>query len=474
MKKNHILAIAVAALMLASTVAQAADVNFSGQFRPRLNFDSDATDSTTNTAIFDTRVRLNAKASVNANTSVFLQFQSVGQWGVVDAQTSGTRVSAGGGGDQASDTLNEVGFHQAFLTLKNLAGQAVDMKIGRQEVVIGGHRLFGHTGWLQGAETKDAIRLTHSGGNHTLGYTYIAGENQQGMTNSNEGDIDVHIATASTQGVMGGALEGIFTLTNDNSTDNTGGEDQQNWMTVGARQKGKMGGLDYRVEFYHQFGDAGAIANAAAMGVVGANATGDSVDRDAQMFGIRVGKTFKNAKGSPSITLWYDNLSGTDDSDAASGNWGTFDVMYDTGHKFYGFMDVFLNRTGRSSGYYGLQDIALKTKMSPAAGWTLKADLHHFRTQTDISGSDADTVIAADASIGSTAGIDEDLGTELDITLVHKYDANTKFVFGVSKYWTTATFSQLNDGAGSLANDGADSTGNDDANWGYVMIDTKF
>lgn len=474
MKRNLVLSIAVAIFMVATTVAQAADVDFSGQFRPRLNFDSDATDSTTNTAIFDTRVRLNAKASVNANTSVFLQFQSVGQWGVVDADTSGTRVSTGGGGDQASDTLNDVGFHQAFLTLKNFAGQPVDMKIGRQEVVIGGHRLFGHTGWLQGAETKDAIRLTHSGGNHSLGYTYIAAENQQGMGNSNEGDVDVHIVTASTQGVMGGTLEGIFTASNDNTTSDTAGEDKQEWFTIGARQKGKMVGLDYRVEFYHQFGDAGAIANAAAMGVTGATADGDTVDRDAQMFGVRVGKTFKNAKGSPSITLWYDNLSGTDDDDAANGDWGTFDVMYDTGHKFYGFMDVFLNRTGRSSGYYGLQDIALKTKVSPAAGWTLKADLHHFRTQTDISGSDADTVVAADASFGATTGMDEDLGTELDITLVHKYDANTNLVFGISKYWTTHTFSQLNDGPGSLANDGADSMGNDDANWGYVMIDTKF
>jgi len=477
MKRNLVLSIAVAIFMVATTVAQAADLNFSGQFRPRLNFDSDATDNTTNTAIFDTRVRLNAKASVNANTSVFLQFQSVGSWGVGDGETAvdvGTRTANGGGGDEASDQLHDVGFHQAYLTLKNFAGQSVDMKIGRQEVVIGGHRLFGHTGWLQGAETKDAIRLTHSGGNHTLGYSYIAAENQQGIGNSNEGDVDVHVVTASTQGVMGGALEGIFTASNDNTTSDTAGEDKQLWYTVGARQKGKMGGLDYRVEFYHQFGDAGAIANAAAMGVVGANADGNSADRDAQMFGIRLGKTFKNAKGSPSITLWYDNLSGTDDDDAAGGDWGTFDVMYDTGHKFYGFMDVFLNRTGRSSGYYGLQDIALKTKMSPTAGWTLKADLHHFRTQTDISGSDGDTVVAADGSFGSTTGMDEDLGTELDVVLVHKYDANTKLVFGISKYWTTDTFQHVNDGPGSLANDGADSMGNDDANWGFIMIDTKF
>ena len=72
------------------------------------------------------------------------------------------------------------------------------------------------------------------------------------------------------------------------------------------------------------------------------------------------------------------------------------------------------------------------------------------------------------------AAMSPDLGSEVDITLAHKYDANTKIVFGVSHYWTSTTFSNLNDGAGSLANDGSDSNGNDDADWGFIMIDTKF
>jgi len=473
MKKNYFIAIAVAMLMLLGTVAQAADLSFSGQFRPRLNFDSDARDTTTNTSIFDTRIRLNAKAKINEKTSMHLQFQSVGTWGVDDGDGDGTRISVGGGTNQASDVLADVGFHQAYFVYKGLAGQPVDMKIGRQEVVIGGHRLFGHTGWLQGAETKDAIRLTHAGGNHTLGYTYIEGQNADAIGTSAEGNEHVHILTANTQGIMGGALEGIFTITDDDNTSATAWEDNQTWYTIGARQKGKLplvGGLDYRVEFYHQFGDAGAIANASGQTITGVSSDGDSVDRDAQMFGARVGKTFKNLSWSPTVTLWYDHLTGNDDDDANGGDWGTFDVMYDTGHKFYGFMDVFLNRTGRNTGYYGLEDYALKTKFTPRAGWTAKADLHHFRTETDIDGSDGNTV----ATSGQAGGaMDPDLGMEIDLTLAHKYDANTKVVFGYSHYWTTTTFSQVNEGAGSIAND-AGSGQNDGADWGYVMIDTKF
>lgn len=478
MKRNYFIAIAVAALFIGSTVAQAADVTFSGQFRPRMNIDNDASADTKNSSFFDTRVRLNAKANVNPNTEVFLQFQSVGVWGDATNLSTGTRRSQGGGADQASDVLNDVGFHQAYLTLKNFAGYAVDAKIGRQEVVIDGHRLFGHTGWTQGAETKDAIRLTHAAGNHTLNYTFIAAneEDNASVADNVYDDDQVHVFYAQTQGVMGGKLSGIFTYTNDDSQQGTTiMDDQEHWFTIGARQAGKASGLDYRVEFYHQFGDAAAIANTAGYGQTGATATGDSIDRDAQMFGIRVGKTFKNVAWSPTVTLWYDYLSGTDDDDITDGDHGAFDTMYDTGHKFYGLQDFYLSRAGAGTQYFGLEDLAIKAKMSPKAGWTIKADLHHFRTATDISGGDADTMLTnlTDASTVINGAMDPDLGTELDLTLAHKYDANTTISAGYSHYWTTNTFGQLN--CGAAGNGGTcGSNSNDGSDWTYVQIDTKF
>jgi hypothetical protein len=468
----------VAVLMLASEIAWAADVSFSGQFRPRYNVVNDSQDATSADKFFDTRVRLNAKANVNANTEVFVQFQSVGQWGTNGADT-GTRVQQGGPGTtfEASDTLADVGFHQAFVTLKNLYGQKVDAKIGRQEIVLDGHRLFGHTGWTQGAATQDAIRLTHAGGNHTLQYIYIENTNSGAKDAMRNGDDATHVVHASTQGVMGGALSGIFVIQDDNSAWAEAGtaamDDRSVWYTIGARQKGKAGGLDYRVEFYHQFGDGTIAAGDLNAGMnanyTGLNDTCDCVDRDATMFGIRLGKTFKNASLSPTVTLWYDRLSGNDDEDVTSKEYGQFDTLYDTGHKFYGFMDQFLNRAGANSGYFGMQDIALKTKMSPKAGWTFKADLHHFRTAVDIAGNDGDAV--ATTKLGGK--MDPDLGTELDLTLVHKYDSNTKIAVGYSHYWTSTTFSQANTGGGSNGAT-AGSNANDDADWAYVQIDTKF
>jgi hypothetical protein len=468
MKRNFFLAIAVTALMVASTIAQAADVSFSGQIRPRFTMDEDATVGTDQTAIFDTRVRLNAKANVNANTEVFLQFQSVGNWGV-DGGDNGTRRSQGGGTNQASDDLADVGFHQAYLTLKNFGGQSVDAKIGRQEVVLDGHRLFGHTGWTTGAETKDAIRLTHSGGNHTINAIYIAETNSDAVDDDVNQNGHMYVLHTNTQGVLGGGLSGYFVYLNDSSADAELSDND--WFTIGARQAGKLGGLDYRVEYYHQFGDAGAVANATA-GYAATAANSSDIDRDAHMVGVRLGKTFASVAGKPSITLWYDRLSGTDDDDVTGNDFGGFDTLSDTGHKFYGFQDFYLSSVGGGTRGLGLVDIAVKAKVSPAAGWTAKADMHWFHTAVDASGGDADTFITADTLVSGV--VEQDLGSELDLTLAHKYDANTKIVFGYSHYWTSTAFGQLNNAGGAALTAATSSTRNDDSDWMYVMVDTKF
>ena len=69
MKKNYLMAIAVAALMLASEVAWAADISFSGQFRPRFQSSDDWSDATDSRNYFTTRARLNATAAVFTSTS---------------------------------------------------------------------------------------------------------------------------------------------------------------------------------------------------------------------------------------------------------------------------------------------------------------------------------------------------------------------------------------------------------------------
>jgi hypothetical protein len=134
-------------------------------------------------------------------------------------------------------------------------------------------------------------------------------------------------------------------------------------------------------------------------------------------------------------------------------------------------MDQFLNAAGSGSGYLGLQDLAIKTKFKVSDTNTLKIDFHHFETQTSLDDGDSDTLRTNMAIMDSktTGTISGDLGQELDIVLVHKYDANTKIVAGYGHYFTSSAFGPLNGGGGT-----AGSHSNDDQDWAFLMVDTKF
>jgi hypothetical protein len=472
MKRNLLIAIAVTAFMLATTIAQAADFEFSGKFRPRFEIQGDANNANSSRPQWDTRARLNAKAKINANTEVFLQFQARGIWGNAGA-SSGTRAAS-----PANDAVDDVGLHQGYVTLKNFMGKEVDLKLGRQEIVFEGHRLFGNTIWTQGGQTNDAVRFNHAAGNHELNFLYIEALENGNVNAGADRNKAMWVARAATQGVLGGNLAGYFVAHDDESAES--GNNQ--WYTMGARQAGKMNGLDYRVEYYHQFGDGAVPATSSSQsGAYAGTITNDSeIDRDAYLFGIRVGKTFKNARFSPTITLWYDEKSGNDDDDVNGNDYGGYNTVQDTGHKFYGLLDNYLSDIGDDTQRYGLQDIAIKGKFNLNEKNTFKIDWHQFLTQTDLEGNDSDTIRAAGGGAFATGGnntgaLGNDLGQEIDLTLVHKYDSNTKIVTGYSHYFTTTTHSLLN-GSGAVGAGGGDNTknNNDDQSWFYMMIDTTF
>ena len=165
----------------------------------------------------------------------------------------------------------------------------------------------------------------------------------------------------------------------------------------------------------------------------------------------------------PKLTLWYDYLSGTSDEDGKNNEWKSFNTVYDTGHKFYGLQDVFLglgnNSCAKGTCGLGLQDTAVKAQISPAPGWTLKADYHWLNTAVGVAGSP----IRANNASGDRLTDDSELGQELDVTLVNKYNANTKIMLGYSHYTQGPALSMLRTGYG-----------NNDANWFYTQIHVGF
>jgi hypothetical protein len=345
MKKNllTVAAIAVGAFFVSTEIAKAADISFSGQIRTRWEANEQSGGNTAATPGFNnsaddnifSSVRLAATANVNDTTSAFIQLQSTRNWGNATTAAVGVGSGDGNASGTVNDNDNSVGVHQAYFTLKNFASLpiAMDAKVGRQEIILDGHRLFGNTVWTAGMQSHDAIRLNHKHDNMSLSLGYILAQEDGRVTDTtDQNDSDVYLAHLNLKGVLGGQFSAIWAYvdngcgTPDASVGSGCSNGTNDFHTIGGRQAGQLFGLDYRGELYYQFGRADGIAN---------NTTGNTeVDRNAYMFGLRVGKSFQNVMFKPGVTLWYDYLSGTTDEEQRDGDWNSFNTLFDTGHKF--------------------------------------------------------------------------------------------------------------------------------------------
>jgi len=468
MRKQLLSAFALVATfgMVGATIAEAADIKFSGQLRPRfeyqdrnVNVDTDA-----NLAV-DGRVRLNALANIDDKTSAFIQMQAIQSYGTSQTNSvGGTRSPTA-----ANDNDASMGVHQAFFTLKDFFGTSLDLTFGRQEIIFDGHRIFGDTLWTAGEQSHDAVRLSHNAGNHAFTYAYsrtvnVDSSEAANPTTDHDSNQNVHVAHGKFKGILGGTLSVLFAAILDDRNDSSTVNQDNDIYTIGFRQAGKWAGLKYRGEFYYQFGDS--------------ESHGSGFDHEAYMYGIRVGKGFGGSM-KPSLTLWFDYLSGTDQDDLNDSEVSTFDTVFDTGHKFYGFADYWLNigAAGRNGSVFsdqlsglGLMDFAVKGGLSPAPNWKFGAHLHWFWTAQDAF-NNTSGITAANTFQTKNIG-DNDLGQELDLTLTHNYNSSTNIVFGYSHFFADDLMEDVNHRFQGADPDGTDD--GDDADWAYIMVDVQF
>ena len=427
MKKNYwsFLAVLLAALFVSVTSVQAADISFGGQLLERAQMVDKDPDLDANDWSVAQRLRVNTTVKASGVT-MFSQLVHTHTWS----------TNAGPGTDGNED----VGVHQAHLTLPNFFGSGWTAKLGRQEIVFDGHRIFGHTGWHLDAVTHDAAVLINPAWDLTYALSWMAEANEN---NANEDQL-AHVFRKGMS--LAGGKTALYWVT---ITDGQG-EDAVAWHTAGIRQAGKAAGYDYRIEYYRQFGE---VLPATANGTQ--NTINSSDIEEAYMFGARIGKKVNGTK----VTLWYDYLSGNDDATVNADEWSAFHTLYDTGHKFAGLMDNFLNPAGSGTDYLGLQDLAIKLVKPMAPGWTLKADLHQFWTAVD----PGENLTAWQGNNSDDSGASKDLGHEVDLTLKNKYNANTSVQFGYSYFNGSTTWQHIDS-----------DTENKNKHWAYAQVNFTY
>ena len=149
------------------------------------------------------------------------------------------------------------------------------------------------------------------------------------------------------------------------------------------------------------------------------------------------------------LTVGIDYLSGSDLNDTDD---KSFDPLYGTNHKFYGFMDYFYvgNFHGQGSNSSGLTDIFVKTNWKLGKISALTGHLHFFSSPVSLYDPE-----------NTQNEINKYLGTEIDLVLVIKPVKFVEIDIGYSQMFATSSMEAIKDTPG-------DHTALN--NWAWVMV----
>lgn len=368
-----------------SLLAQVSDVpvKFDGQIRIRgevdaRDFDND-TDANTYTL---SRIRFGARMQPHEDVDIYVQLQ--------DSRAFGTETNT------LASSAN-IDLHQGYFQVRNLWGKSISIKVGRQEMLYANQRLIGPVGFSNVGRSFDGVKLTF-GKQKTFdffatiieeGNTAVTGPATPASTAGREStDYNFWGLYYKYRHNPEYKLDGYFLFESDED-EVVPGEDNLKRATLGFYSKGQLSErFDFESEAAFQFG----------------NRRGQDVS--AFMLTGSVGYTFPSAR-KYAVRIGYDFLSGMDAGDT---DYKVFDTLFATNHKFYGFMDYFINIPVNTAGQ-GLQDFMIKGRIPLSDVWQLDAHFHNFR---------------------AAKGEEKNFGAELDLVLNYAYNSAVSFQFALA------------------------------------------
>jgi hypothetical protein len=348
--------------------------------------------------------------------------------------------------------------HQAYFTIGNHKEFPVSLKAGRQELIYGDERLIGAFGWNNIGRSFDAAKLRWQTGwfaaDFFSGWPVVPEE--QNFDNSNTRDT-LSGVYATWNKIPKTILETYFLARNTQRhaiNDITSPQFPQptarDVYTVGGRLKskpGELGDFDYTIEGAYQFGDYADPTKPAF--------TAPRLRQDAFMYVINLGYTLSQLWATPRFAVEYSYGSG--DSNSKDGVHGTFDNLFPTNHKFYGYMDL--------ASLQNLQDLREILSLKPTSRSSVSIEGHAFWLANsddyfyNVAGSPRTT---GGYNIHPTYG--NFVGEELDVIGGYAVTRNSQLEAGYGHFFTADYIDKSTTGVG----------GDRDANWVYVQATIKF
>jgi len=448
--KRLLLSVFAAALTAAVAMpAMATTFSFQGQYRVRGEYRGNPgfVDSSASNGILQ-RVRLTTNADITSDTSVKITLQDSTVWGMADPK--------GRGGPALTDIgtvgANHLDLDEAYVKVKNIFGQPVSLKIGRQALVYGDQRLIGAFGWNNNGRSFDAIKANFSNstvsvdvfdskiGEMTTGF----GTNCPAGVCGGDGDQDFYGINATIKAIPNNTLEAYVYYWRDASGTTAFGQavaggkiganliaagskttKASNLYTYGIRGKGHFRALDYGLELPFQSGNIDTIAGT----------TTKSYDIKSFALSAKAGYTLPISMKTR-IGVEYDTSQGDDDG-GADARIETFFNLFPTNHGHYGIMDQQGLRNVDAWSVDVKSQVTSKLNLY-AAFWSFKLNQQQDNWYGAAQWNNTPGGLRATKGANGSAGTntESDLGTELDLVATYKYNSALTAQLGLARYFT--------------------------------------
>ncbi|MEB3074093.1 alginate export family protein [Capnocytophaga gingivalis] len=383
----------------------------SAQLRPRFEYRNGAyiplQEGEKPAILINNRTRLNFDYHHGDQLQLFVSLQNVNIWGQAPQV-------------QLNDRTGGLSVFEAYAALPIY--EDLNIKIGRQMIVLDEDRIFGSLDWHPAGRAHDAVNINWKNDKLTLRSFFAFNQNYfdgnassvNGNVNNPKGQyfyiapgtqpyqhleaVHAHYDFAPTQGLS-------FLVANLGQRNSSNNDIDYNMQTIGFHYRGKSDALRYGAEAYLQTGKSAA-----------------GKDKEAFLLAALVGYQFTPAF---SATLGLDYLSGNDANDPTKDK--AFNPFSGTNHKFYGFMDHFYVLP--NSPKVGLLNPYLNLNLKTSDKGSLSFTGHYFRSAGKIAGTQDNKT--------------RHLGVEGDLVYTHKIQQYVSLQAGYSLFVPSSSYNDL-------------------------------
>ncbi len=337
-------------------------------------------------------------------------------------------------GEEASLTANSknIDLHQGYVWFKNFVDAPISVQAGRFEMSYGTERFIGALGWNYVGRSFDGARVRFGKENKTDIFAITTKNSVPYITSGNAANYPYPSgadSSSSLYGLWSNIKSGekntfdVFGYYEINRKKSDGTNNDISRMTLGLNHRGNYDSFSTVFEGAYQFGKL------------------SSTDVAAYLLSLQVNygsKVFKAGLGA-------DILSGNSVTDFSNNN--TFATPFATNHKFYGYMDYFLNIPGDTKNL-GLNDLYMSLNYS-SEKIPLTASLmgHYFMSNKKNSADE------------------NSFGQEFDLTLKYQFLKEVALTWGGSIFLPGDLMKRNFNTANGAREDAAF--------WSYIMITTN-